>query len=148
SGPTSGNVQWSPFENPDVPDDAPHPPATPASPKSKIAANIDALWCPVILPARRRSWTRDHRRPPPSASVSRISYATNARSGYPAARGVLSRSELGELDLQSPAPAADLDRRLAHRPADGSDVAMLLAQQLDHPLAQHAILGPQARQAR
>jgi len=46
------------------------------------------------------------------------------------------------------APPADLDRRLAHRATDRGDVAGVLAQQLDHALAQHAVLGPQTGQAR
>src|SRR5688500_10557750 len=57
-------------------------------------------------------------------------------------------AELGELDLHAVAPAADLDRGFAHGAADGADVAVVLAEELDDALAEDAIFGAQAGDAR
>src|SRR6185503_16188395 len=59
-----------------------------------------------------------------------------------------SLAELGELDLHAVAPATDLDRGLAHGAADGADVAVVLAEELDDALAEDAIFGAQAGDAR
>ena len=53
--------------------------------------------------------------------------------------------ELRQLDRQTVAPAADLHRRLAHRAADGADVAAVLAEKLAQELTQRLILGQQGR---
>jgi hypothetical protein len=68
------------------------------------------------------------------------------RSGRGGSSGSL--AELRELDLHAVAPAADLDRGLAHGAADGADVAVVFTEELDDALTEDAIFGAQAGDAR